>query len=63
MNNLGILIKYEWKKLWQKKMVKIAVAAAILLQVFACLSFLMMSEAEYSTDEEGNVVWESSMSG
>lgn len=63
MNNLGILIKYEWKKLWQKKMVKIAVTAAILLQVFACLSFLMMSEAEYSTDKDGNVLQESSMSG
>lgn len=63
MNNLGSLIKYEWKKLWQKKMVKIALLAAVLIQIFSCLSFLMISEAVYHADNDGNTLLESEMSG
>ena len=31
MNHFGILVKYEWKKLLQKKLVRIAILVVILL--------------------------------
>lgn len=63
MNNLGVLIKYEWKKLWQKKMVKISLAVAILLQIFSCVFSLMLTHSDYDVDEEGNIILKNSMSG
>lgn len=63
MNNLGTLIKFEWKKLLQKKLVKAAILVVIFLQVLSNLSFLMESYAVYITDEQGNSVEMSSRSG
>lgn len=63
MNNLGVLIKYEWKKLWQKKMVKISLAAALLLQIFSCVFSLTMTHRSTFIDENGNEIVEYEMSG
>lgn len=63
MNNLGTLIKFEWKKLLQKKLVKAAILVVISLQVLSNLSFLMQSYAVYITDEQGNSAEMSSRSG
>ena len=63
MDNLGILIKYEWKKLLQKKLVRVAILVVILLQVFQNLSFLMQYYTSYISDEEGNVFQGASRSG
>ena len=56
MNHFGILVKYEWKKLLQKKLVRIAILVVILLQVFMNLSFLMQYYTSYRSDEDGNVI-------
>lgn len=63
MNNLGVLIKYEWKKLWQKKMVKISLAAALLLQIFSCVYSLTMTHSSTFVDENGNDIERYEMSG
>lgn len=63
MNNLGTLIKFEWKKLFRKKLVKAAILVVIFLQVLSNLSFLMQFYAVYITDEQGNTTEISSRSG
>ncbi|MCM1258948.1 MAG: ABC transporter permease subunit [Roseburia sp.] len=54
MNNLGTLIKFEWKKLLQKKLVKASILVVIFLQVMSNLSFLMQYYSVYITDDQGN---------
>lgn len=56
MNNFGILVKYEWKKLLKKKMVRIAILVVIILEIFLNLSFMMQYYASYISDDEGNVI-------
>lgn len=53
MNNLGILFRYEWKKLWKKKIVWIM--GSIVLVSFLCsnLLFLISSKTVW-TDSNGN---------
>ena len=63
MNNLGTLIKFEWKKLLQKKLVKASILVVVCLQVMSNLSFLMQSYSSYVTDEQGNSQEVSSRSG
>ncbi|MCI8874735.1 MAG: ABC transporter permease subunit [Lachnospiraceae bacterium] len=63
MNHFGILVKYEWKKLLQKKLVRIAILVVILLQVFMNLSFLMQYYTSYRSDEDGNVIQTGGRSG
>ena len=63
MNHFGILVKYEWKKLLQKKLVRIAILVVIFLQVFMNLSFLMQYYTSYRSDEDGNVIQTGGWSG
>lgn len=52
MNSLGTLIQYEWKKLFHKRMARIAVIAAVLLQTASLLLYLMESSVTI-TEETG----------
>jgi len=56
MNNLGLLIKYEWKKLLQKKMVWVSALVVVMVMVFSNLAFLMQSYSMNYTDDYGNIV-------
>ncbi len=54
MSSFGVLMKYEWKKLFQKKMVCFAVLSVLALQIVGNLSFLMSGESLVIVDENGN---------
>lgn len=53
MNNLGILFRYEWKKIWKKKIVWIMGSIVIVSFLFSNLSFLIPYET-VQTDSAGN---------
>lgn len=55
MNNLCTLVKYEWKKLLQKKRVVIAIGIVLGMQIFSNLSFLTEYYTVDTTDANGNV--------
>lgn len=53
MNNLGILFRYEWKKIWKKKIVWIMGGIVIIGFLWNILGFLI-SLYTVKTDSEGN---------
>ncbi len=58
MNHFGILVKYEWKKLLQKKIVWVTVLVIVALQIISNLAFLTETITNTFTDDEGNVTQE-----
>lgn len=62
MHNLGRLMQYEWKKLFQKKLVWVTILVIFTLQVASNLGFLMETFSMALTDSNGNVQ-EVSMNG
>lgn len=63
MNNFGALCRYEWKKLWSKRIVRITLIFMILMQIFANLTFLMENNALVLTDSDGKAYVTDEMNG
>ncbi|MDE6566910.1 MAG: ABC transporter permease subunit [Lachnospiraceae bacterium] len=53
MNNLGILFRYEWKKIWKRKIVWIMGSIVIIIMLWVDLSFLIPYYTD-SIDSAGN---------
>lgn len=54
MNNFGILFRYEWKKIWKKKIVWIMGGIAIIFFLYSHLTFLIPYDS-VQTDSNGNL--------